>query len=276
MIELPEAIVLSEQINENLRGKRILNVIAEQSPHKFAWYHGDPQGYHELLSGKQINKAVATGGMVEIQAEDCTILFSEGVNLRFHAEHEKRPQKHQLLIEFDDFTAFSASVQMYGGLCCFQNGIYDNPYYKQAREKPSPMTTDFDERYFQGILSAPGIEKLSAKALLATEQRVPGLGNGVLQDILYNARIHPKRKVLSLSSDERKAMYNSVKNTLAEMAVLGGRDTENDLFGCPGGYKTKLSRNTAGKPCLVCGGTIVKDAYLGGSIYYCSGCQRND
>lgn|GEM_PF-2077218 len=30
------------------------------------------------------------------------------------------------------------------------------------------------------------------KAFLATEQRIPGLGNGVLQDILWTARIHPK------------------------------------------------------------------------------------
>ena len=40
MIELPEAMVLSKQLNESIRGKRIMNVIAAHSPHKFAWYHG--------------------------------------------------------------------------------------------------------------------------------------------------------------------------------------------------------------------------------------------
>jgi hypothetical protein len=33
------------------------------------------------------------------------------------------------------------------------------------------------------------VKKLSLKALLATEQRIPGLGNGVLQDILFKARM---------------------------------------------------------------------------------------
>jgi len=42
MIELPEAFVLSRQINETVSGKTIKNVIAAQSPHKFAWYSGDP------------------------------------------------------------------------------------------------------------------------------------------------------------------------------------------------------------------------------------------
>lgn len=38
MIELPEAVSVSQQINETIRGKRIASVIAAQSPHKFAWY----------------------------------------------------------------------------------------------------------------------------------------------------------------------------------------------------------------------------------------------
>lgn len=70
-----------------------------------------------------------------------------------------------------------------------------NPYYLVAKEKPSPLSEQFDYPYFLNILSAPSAEKLSAKAVLATEQRIPGIGNGVLQDILYNAGLHPKRKV---------------------------------------------------------------------------------
>ena len=58
------------------------------------------------------------------------------------------------------------------------------------------------------------------------------------------------------------------------MAFKGGRDTEKDLFGCLGGYMTCLSKNTLDKPCPVCGGTIRKESYMGGSIYYCEGCQK--
>jgi formamidopyrimidine-DNA glycosylase len=58
------------------------------------------------------------------------------------------------------------------------------------------------------------------------------------------------------------------------MADQGGRDTEMDLFGCPGGYKTILSKFTVDKPCLVCGTVIKKEPFMGGSIYYCGGCQK--
>ncbi|OPX42621.1 formamidopyrimidine-DNA glycosylase [Ruminiclostridium hungatei] len=275
MIEIPEAIELSKQICENITGKEIINVTAAESPHKFAWYHGAPAGYHDLLSGKLMGTARGVGSMVEITAGDAVILFSEGVSLRFHGEGEKRPAKHQLMIEFEDFSALSASVQMYGGLFCFKAGDFDNKYYKIAREKPSPLSEQFNEEYFDGIISAPENAGLSAKALLAAEQRIPGLGNGVLQDVLFNSTIHPKRKVKSLGDSDREKLYKSLKNTLADMTFKGGRDTEKDLFGCYGGYKTILSKNTTGKPCPVCGELVKKEAYMGGSIYFCPGCQKN-
>ena len=59
-----------------------------------------------------------------------------------------------------------------------------------------------------------------------------------------------------------------------DMIEKGGRDTEKDLFGNNGGYITKLSKNTAGKPCGNCGSIIKKESYMGGSIYYCSKCQK--
>jgi formamidopyrimidine-DNA glycosylase len=65
-----------------------------------------------------------------------------------------------------------------------------------------------------------------------------------------------------------------VKTTLSAMATQGGRDTELDLFGHPGGYKTILCKNTVNKPCPVCGITIKKEAYMGGSVYYCEKCQK--
>jgi len=274
MIEIPEAESLSRQLIETVGGKRIAGVVAGLSPHKFAWYHGDPKDYEALLSSKTINTAVARGGMVEIRASDAIILFTDGVALKFHTQDEPRPKKHQLLIEFEDGTAVSASVQMYGGLWCFKEGDFENLYYDAAISKPSPLSDEFNREYFDQLINAEEVQKLSAKAFLATEQRIPGLGNGVLQDILYTAGIHPKRQLGTLSDAEKEALYDSVKSTLKEMTAQGGRDTTKDLFGRPGGYSTRLSQSTLDKPCPVCGGTIIKQAYMGGSIYFCSGCQK--
>ena len=273
MIELPEAAVLAEQINRTISGKSIKSVTAAQSPHKFAWYFGDPQEYRGLLTGKTIRGAVSHGGHLEIAAGSARILFSDGVNVRYFENRERLPDKHQLLLELDDGSFLAGSVQMYGGLSAFPEGKNDNEYYLEAREKPSPLSDRFDEAYFDSLFSAD-TARLSLKALLATEQRIPGLGNGVLQDILFKAKMHPKKKVSTLSAADRRVLFDTIKTTLSEMAARGGRDTENDLSGAPGGYKTILSRNTVGRPCPECGTSIQKETYMGGSIYYCATCQK--
>jgi formamidopyrimidine-DNA glycosylase len=273
MIELVEAKVQSEQMNTSIRGKRIAKVTTLSSPHKFAFFHGDPQGYDELLRGRGIGQATPNGGLIRLEIEDLIFVFGDGVDLRYIEKDAKRPTKHQLLMEFEDGSAMSGSVQMYGFMLCFNEKEIDNPYYLVAKSKPSPLTDQFDVQYFMNIITAPEVQKLSAKAVLATEQRIPGLGNGVLQDILYYAGIHPKRKVGTLHQADMERLYSSIKTTLTKMVEQGGRNTEKDLYGTPGGYLARLSKNTVGKACPECGHIIQKEAYLGGSIYYCDGCQ---
>ncbi|HHX43616.1 MAG TPA: endonuclease VIII [Chloroflexi bacterium] len=271
MIELPEATVIARQIATTLTGKRIASAVANQSPHKFAWYTGDPAEYNQRLAGKTIGTACALAGSIEVEAGD--MLVSVSAPIRYHAQGAKRPQKHQLLITFEDGTAMSSSAQMWGGFLCFPIGERSgSPDRDIALQRPSPLTDAFDRAYFQTLLDADTL-KLSAKAFLATEQRFPGLGNGVLQDILWTARIHPKRKTADLPAASIDALFAAVKGVLADMTAKGGRDTERDLFGNPGGYTTILSRNTVGTPCPACGAVIRKEPYLGGAIYYCPGCQ---
>ncbi|HEY9122367.1 MAG TPA: hypothetical protein VIM80_05165, partial [Brevefilum sp.] len=181
---------------------------------------------------------------------------------------------HQLLLEFDDGTSLSTTIAMYGGIQCWGEGDdFDNPYYNIAKEKTSPLTDEFDEPYFQKLINPEAVLKLSLKAALATEQRIPGLGNGCLQDILWQAKLNPRRKTNTLSGDETHKLFITLKHTLAEMAHAGGRSTEKDLFGLPGSYQVVMSAANKDKPCPVCGSLIKKESYLGGSIYTCPQCQ---
>jgi formamidopyrimidine-DNA glycosylase len=200
------------------------------------------------------------------------LLLQDGVRARYYEAGSKLPERHQLLMRFNDDSALVCTVQMYGGMQAYEAGTFDNPYYLAAKEKPHPLTGEFDENYFAVLIRAGG-PKLSAKALLATEQRIPGLGNGCLQDILFNARINPQTKMLEMQEGDMFALYDSIKKTLQAMAEGGGRDTEKDLFGKEGGYRTVLSHKTYGKPCPLCGGPILRKSYMGGNIYFCPTCQ---
>jgi formamidopyrimidine-DNA glycosylase len=151
MIELPEAVVLAGQINETLAGKQIRQAIANQSPHKFAWYTGDPADYHGRLAGKTIGAATASAGEVEIQVNGMRLILSAA--LRYYGAAEKRPPKHQLLLEFEDGTALAATIQMWGCLFCVGEGEeVDFADYRLGRERPSPLSDAFDRSYFDHLV----------------------------------------------------------------------------------------------------------------------------
>lgn len=229
--------------------------------------------YPSLLVGKQIESARGHGAFVDLLCEENTIIsIGDGTNMKYYPAIEKHPAKHQLLIVFEDDSFLAFTVSMYGAIYAYE-GEFDNFYHQNSLNSISPLSKTFDERYFEGVFESVN-KDISIKALLATEQRIPGLGNGVLQDILFNANIHPKRKISKISDFEKGELFHSLKFTLQNMTDKGGRDTEKDFYGNWGGYKTKLSKNTYKSGCPNCGGEIVKEAYMGGTVYYCPECQK--
>lgn len=117
MIELPETNVLAEQISQTLVGKSIHSAAADVCHHAFAWYTGDPGTYNSKLAGKTITGSnpgtgYTCGGNTEILCDDVLLVLSTPI--RYHAAGEKLPKTHQLLLEFDDGSHMSCTVQMWG------------------------------------------------------------------------------------------------------------------------------------------------------------------
>jgi len=274
MLEIPETTTIAGQAKNMLTGKTIDKVLEPSSPHSFTWYNGNVKDYPKMLVGRRIESVLGHGAYVTLHCDkDMHLSISDGVKMKYYPTIEKHPKKHQLLIQFKDGDFLAFTVSMYGAIFAFK-GELDNPYYKGSLTKLSPLDDRFDESFFKSLFA--GVTKdISIKALLATEQRIPGLGNGVLQDILLKSGLHPKRKISTISDLERGDLFHNLKHTLQSMTDKGGRDTETDFYGNKGGYKCLLSKNTYKEPCPLCGGEIIKEAYLGGSVYYCSDCQKN-
>ena len=273
MLELPESYTLAEQCRKYLTGKIISEISILHTPHRFAFFHGETEEYAELLEGQKITGAVYHGGMLELDTKDAMIVFSDGFSPRYYEEKAQFPAKHQFALFFDDDTALCSSVRMYGFISVCKKGTCEEEYYISSSGKPDPLSDQFTYEYFRNLYPKKS-KKLSAKAFLATEQRIPGLGNGVLQDILWEAGIDPRYNMQEASEEDFEALYQAVKKMLKKMCEDGGRDTEPDLFGRKGGYISQLSKNSLMEPCMKCGTLIQKANYMGGTIYYCEKCQK--
>ncbi len=140
--------------------------------------------------------------------------------------------------------------------------------------RPSPLDQEFTlDHFFKIIQEATRAKKTSAKALLTQDQIIPGLGNSIAQDILFNARLHPKQNLALLDKERIEMFYHAIHKTIEEIIEGGGRYDEVDLFGNPGGYKRLMDKNQVGHPCPCCDSRVEKLSYLGGSCYLCPSCQ---
>jgi formamidopyrimidine-DNA glycosylase len=276
MIELPEATTIAQQINNNLTGKHIADGSRGNSPHKFAFYNHTPEEYAEIFRGKAIGTASVNGSfiLVPIEPEYTLLLGCGGEHIVYHTSAATLPVKHQLFLHFGDDTYLTVTVQGWGSaLLLRQTEVPNHPYIHMNR--PTPLSEDFTPEYFSKLFSAlePG-DKGSMKYFLITRPGVLGIGNGCLQDILWHARLHPRRRAVDLTSAEQQALYSAIRETLRQMVEQGGRDGDCDLFDQPGGYHRILYSKSVGKPCPACGTPIEKAAYLGGAIYFCPCCQK--
>ena len=148
MIEIPESQTVARQIRETLAGRTITDVFNATHPHKFTWYTGDPLEYPKLLTGRKIVGAEGCGAFIDVLLDDdIHLALSDGVILRLYGTGDPIPAKYQLLLTLDDGRFLLLTVAMYGGINAFR-GELDNPYYRGARTKCSPLEERFDACYF--------------------------------------------------------------------------------------------------------------------------------
>lgn len=276
MFEIPEYTVLARQMNAALVGKTIREGTLGNSPHKFVWYNRSHEEFTQLTAGKVVGAARVQGRWLSIPLEPGYILlFGEcGGKILFHPPGSPLPVKYHLLIHFEDGSALSATTQMWGAMELYETGLEQERQYVKGM-RPTPLDSTFTFDYFTALVDEllQG-EKRSAKSLLTQDQIIPGLGNSIAQDILFRAKIGPRRSLAEFSPGQRRDLYNAIVDVVAEVIAGGGRNDETDLFGKPGGYIRVMDSGAAGKPCSDCGATVQKMQYLGGACYFCPKCQQ--
>lgn len=109
------------------------------------------------------------------------------------------------------------------------------------------------------------------KAALMDQDVLGGIGNTYSDEILWNARLSPFRKVSSLSGDEFSELARQMKSTLREAISGGGEEEFRDAHGNHGHYQTRVHRR-AGEPCAHDGHKI-EMVKKGRKTFYCPHCQ---
>ncbi len=275
MFELPELTTIASQMSATVEGKAISEGFLGNTPHKFVWYNREHDEFSQLVQGKRLGHPHAEGKWLFVPLElGYVLLVGEwGGRILYHEAPADPPNKYHLYLALEDGSGVSATTQMWGGVGLFEEGRErEYTYVKDMRIQPSE--NEFTFEYFASLAQeARAGGKRSVKGLLTQEGFVPGVGNAIAQDIMFRARLNPKRDLADLTEDQLRALYGETVSTVRDATQAGGRNDERDLFGNTGGYVRLMDAKATGRPCPNCGTPIEKLQYLGGACYVCPACQ---
>ena len=139
---------------------------------------------------------------------------------------------------------------------------------------PEPFGEEFRAEYLR---QAIGSRKAQIKSLLLDQKVVSGIGNIYVDEILYDARVHPRRKAHTLTAEEWQALYGAIRENLAAGIEHRGTTVRlyRDVLDRPGSHQDYLRVfEKHGEPCPGCGGEVVREKVSGRPTHYCPGCQR--
>ena len=141
---------------------------------------------------------------------------------------------------------------------------------------PEPFSDGFTPDYLPAEV---GSRRAQIKPLLLDQKVVSGIGNIYVDEILYDARLHPRRKANTLSRGEWNGLYDAIRGNLAAGVEHRGTTVRlyKDMLDRPGDHQNHLRVfERQGKPCPGCEGKVVREKVSGRPTHYCPGCQSED
>jgi formamidopyrimidine-DNA glycosylase len=278
MIEMPEATIIAQQMNKTLTGKTIAKFGRGNKTHKFLWLNRPDEEYKAILPGLVVTGTSSFGRSIYLHLGDHMLWWSDtGGKLLYHEPGAKLPKNYHLGWEFTDGSAMTFAMQMWGGVKLLDKPEFDEKPIEETGIEP--LSPDFTLEHLDEMLdeypekTSKGIKGFLVATGYVTPNHIAGLGNAIVQDILFQARLSPKRKTPDIKPNERQRLFEAINNTVAEAIKLGGRYDEVDHFGNNGGYIRLMDSKTKDTPCINCGTDIQKISYLGGACYLCPACQ---
>lgn len=278
MIEMPEAVTIANQMNLELTGKTLKAFCRGNLTHKFLWLNHPDDVYETLLPNLVVTGASSFGRSIYLHVGTHMLWWGDtGGRLLYHLPGEIFPQKYHLRWDFTDGSSLTFAMQMWGSVKLIDQSEFTTIPHDETGIPPLDPAFTF-KRFDQMLDAYPekgskGIKGFLVATGFATPKHISGLGNAIVQDILFNASLNPKRKIPEINTEERHRLYNAVQETVAKAVELGGRYDERDLYNHPGSYIRLMDRKTVGSPCVHCGTPIQKVSYLGGACYLCPHCQ---
>jgi formamidopyrimidine-DNA glycosylase len=271
MPELPEIKVIAAQMNKELSGKCVAEAESRQPKN----LNVAVEDFVKAVKGKTISNVAGRGKWIFMKLEPAHfVLINLGMygELLYYMKGQKIPERYQFRLTFTDGSGFTIFFSWFGYVHLVAEK--DEKKHKiTANLGINPFDDGFTFEKFDNLLTSK--RRARVKSFILDQKNVAGIGNVYVQDILFEAELHPDREISTLTKEEKESLYSAIRRVLNRSVQLGGLAFEKDFYGRNGrfsgndfqvGYKE-------GKPCPTCQTTIQKIRTGSTSTYICPKCQ---
>ncbi|MFH1894525.1 MAG: DNA-formamidopyrimidine glycosylase [Patescibacteria group bacterium] len=230
------------------------------------------------LAGKIIGKKLEGKKIAKVRrrAKILMLDFTDGSSLAFHLKltgqliFNGQPSRYtRKIFNFDDGSRLIFNdVRKFGW-------VKELKETRTLEEKFGPEALDAKlDTFFERLSLRPNAK---IKTLLMDQKFIAGIGNIYSDEILFAAKVHPARRVKTLSAEEVKKIFQNIKKILKKAIERHGSSVEYYLDAC--GKKGDFVKyhkvyQREGKKCFRCGIIIKREKIGGRSAHFCPRCQK--
>lgn len=269
MPELPEVQTIVDDLNKKVLNRTFVDVRADEKK----IIKKDWEAFEKEIKGKKIEKIYRKGKNIIFD-------LSEGLSMLTHL----KMTGHYLYDNWNKEDKMNSFIHVEFEL---DNGKLLALSDLRKFAKIELKKTEEIEKDLEGIGPDPfelnleefkkRITRGKIKQALMDQGLVSGIGNIYADEILWEAKVHPEKKVKDLSEKELNGIYEFSKAILRAALTARGSSTSDyrDIAGERGKYGDvrKVYRRT-GEPCSRCGNKITSKKIGQRTAHFCPSCQQ--
>jgi formamidopyrimidine-DNA glycosylase len=260
MPELPEITLFCDYIEETSLNKTIKKVEFPDA----SLLQNSEAAFKKALVGEKFESAERLGKYLVVNTSgSSSLIFHFGMTgkMEYYANQDA-PKYSKMIIHFEDDYHLAYTCRRKLGKIFLSESL-------QKFQKENEIGKDALELSENEFLELLENKTGSIKGVLMDQHVMSGLGNVYSDEMLYQAKIHPKRKTNELSASEKKKLFKKMGSVL-EMAIK----KEGVRKDFPKSYL--INHREDGADCPKCDGKVMQIKVSGRSTYFCPSCQKEE
>ena len=258
--ELPDVESYRRYFDRYAAGRTVATIV---TPDPVSVRNTTPRTIDRALRGRRFDGALRHGKWLTCWTDGPALLIHFGMTgyLVSSSEEPERHRHDRLIVVLHDGSELRyRNLRKFGGVWL----AHDSVEAARITGELGPDALGLPRRHFLERLAR---RRGGLKATLMDQRFVAGVGNLVADEVLWRARLHPRRDVATLNDGERARLHSALTRVLREWVEHYGAATKRRTW-------LMSVRGAPGAGCPRCRTPLDRTTAAGRTTYFCPACQR--